>query len=317
MPTRPLPRVATIKHAKPGPSPRSAGSATDRFAGKDGIHKVSDVPSALAYADAAAASTFGKGPAASMSHGPADRFAGHDSRYKRGLRQSTMPIHDPAVYAAKQVDDSVPLPAVAVNVPVVPKREIHPSNERFASTGTDSIYATTAAPAPTKYDPSAHDSKAMSASTSCAASLDKQSTTRFASTDSIYGAAYNGVPKVTHYDPTVSKDMISSVSSSMVLPFESGGDDRFAPGAAGGSIYRKGLRRSTVPEARDTSSFPAQQGINKRANASTRGAALKAALRATIADAAKLGPVDETAESAEMPVELPVEESKENLVEAA
>ena len=69
-----------------------------------------------------------------------------------------------------------------------------------------------------------------------------------------------------------------------------------------------------MPEARDTSSFPAQQGINKRANASTRGAALKASLRATIADAAKLGSVDETAE---MPVELPVEESKENLVEAA
>ena len=299
-----LPRVATLTHAqRPATRGSAPGSSNDRFSGIDSIYKKAEGPSALAYADAAASSTLGKGPAASLSLGPSDRFAGHDSRYKKGLRKSTMPIHDPKVYAAKQVDTQVPLPAVAVNVPAPEKREIKPSNERFGS-GADSFYSGGGdGPAPTKYDATLNQSMASSTSASATA-WEKQQSERFNSHDSIYTAAWNGAPKVTAYDRTKAQDVCKSATSTLVTPFESGNADRFA---GHDSRYKRGLRRSTVPEARDPTSFPAAQGINKRGGAA-RGAALKAALKATISGASRgLGAVAESDEP---------EELKENVVEA-
>ena len=84
----------------------------------------------------------------------------------------------------------------------------------------------------------------------------------------------------------------TAASSLTVAPMESGYTDRFAGPT---SLYRKGLRASTIPEARDPSSFPAKKTIGKPASVS-RGAALKARLKA-------LGTVAET-----------IEESKENAV---
>ena len=88
-----------------------------------------------------------------------------------------------------------------------------------------------------------------------------------------------------------SVDAIKSSKASHVKKFESGFADRFA---GPDSLYRKGLRRSTVPEARDPSSFPAKPTIGKATNPSARGAALKANLKAMISkDVAKLGAVVE------------------------
>ena len=74
----------------------------------------------------------------------------------------------------------------------------------------------------------------------------------------------------------------------LVAPMESGYADRFA---GPDSRYRKGLRASTIPEARDPSAFPAKKTIEKSSGVS-RGAALKAALKARMT----LGTVSETAE---------------------
>lgn len=289
-----LPRVATLTHAQ-RPATRGGGSTTDRFAGHDSLYKTSDAPSAIAYASSSS-STLGKGPSASFGLGPSDRFAGHGSRYKKGLRNSTMPIHDPKVYEAKQVADSVPMPAVAVNLPVAEKRDIVPSNERF---GAASFYATSDAPAPTKYDAASAGTIAASSS-HAGVGFDKSGPERFVGQDSVYAAAYNGAPAVTKYDPTTAEDTVKSATSSFVMSFESGYTDRFA---GPDSRYKRGLRRSTVPEQRDPTSFP--KGIGKSSGAA-RSAALKAALKATISDASKLGAVSETLE----------EEAKENLVEA-
>ena len=265
--TRNLPRVAKLSHSQPARKPRACNS--DRFADYRSIYNAPEGPSVNAYADAAE-KKLKKAPTASLNLGPSDRFAGVDSRYKRGYRKSTMPIHDPKVYAAKQVDESVPLPAVS-RVPVAERRQIKPSNERFGA-GSDSIYKSSDAPAPTAYEAAFNGSISTSSS---GPDFEKQ-TERFAS-DSIYAAAYNGAPPVTKYDPAAVQDAMKSTASTFALPFDNGYEDRFA---GPDSRYRRGLRRSTVPDQRDPSSFPMQAGISKRGAA--RGAALKAALKATL-----------------------------------
>ena len=99
-----LPRVATIKH--PTPPVRADMHQSDRFAV---LHKVSHTPPPNAY-DVSAKATAASGP--TFGSGPSDRFAGPDSRYKKGLRKSTLPVHDPSVFRAKTVDETVPLPNV-------------------------------------------------------------------------------------------------------------------------------------------------------------------------------------------------------------
>ena len=74
-------------------------------------------------------------------------------RYRNGLRQSTMPIHAPEVYAAKQVDESVKLPGVALIAQPAEKRVIEPANGRFAGSANaqGSIYSADPTPAPGSY----------------------------------------------------------------------------------------------------------------------------------------------------------------------
>ena len=79
---------------------------------------------------------------------PADRFGGHDSRYRKGYRQSTLNVHDAATWEVKQVDDAVPLPTVAALAPQGEKREVVNANERFV--GPSSIYNAPAGPAPAR-----------------------------------------------------------------------------------------------------------------------------------------------------------------------
>jgi len=235
-----------------------------------------------------------------------------------------MPVHDPAVYGAKRVDESVPLPKVAHMAPQPEKREILPSNERFA--GPASIYHAPITPAVNAYDTSvdacasklhvvpldkqserfvgpdsylnAPEGPAVTAyDTSvdaCASKqhivpLDKQSE-RFVGPDSYLNAPEG--PAVTAYDAAAAHDRSHVSTTSTTHTFESGYADRFA---GPDSRYRKGLRQSTVPEARDPSSFPKLQGISK-ANAANanKGSALRAALKATIAQASKLAPVSES-----------------------
>ena len=303
LPSGVLPRVAGLPAAvvphKPTVNP------TDRFGGVGSIYQASETPSALAYAEAIIKPVV-QPTGLSFACGPADRFAGHESRYKKGLRQSTLPIHDPKVYQAKQVDESVPLPSVATLVTTAEKREIQPSNERFV--GSESIYNASVAPAPGVYDTSAkastsvrgavaldkqserfvgHDTHfAMSdapavgtydtsvkANTSTAAvALDKQSE-RFVGHDTHF--KMSDAPAVGTYDTTAH----TASESSMILPFNTGNPDRF-----GGpdSRYKKGLRMSTVPHERDPSSFPKVSPTIAKSTGSARGAALKAALKATI-----------------------------------
>ena len=61
---------------------------------------------------------------------------------------------------------------------------------------------------------------------------------------------------MTAYDAVASLESIKNSVTSHVKSFESGNADRFA---GHDSLYRKGLRRSTVPEARDPSSFRGEQ----------------------------------------------------------
>ena len=119
--------------------------------------------------------------------------------------------------------------------------------------------------------------------------LDKQSE-RFVGPDSYLNAPEG--PAVTAYDAAAAHDRSHVSTTSTTHTFESGYADRFA---GPDSRYRKGLRQSTVPEARDPSSFPKLQGISK-ANAANanKGSALRAALKATIAQASKLAPVSES-----------------------
>ena len=113
---------------------------------------------------------------------------------------------------------------------------------------------------------------------------------------------------MTAYDPAASLEALKDSTSSHVKKFESGNADRFA---GPGSLYRKGLRCSTVPEARDPTSFPkAAPSIAKGNAAAMRGASLKANLKAMISKDTKLKSVSE-----DEPVEAP-EAAKENAVGA-
>ena len=112
--------------------------------------------------------------------GCSDRFAGPDSRYKKGWRQSTMPILDDSVYRAKHIDPNAPLPKVASLAPPCEKPVIIPSNERFV--GPDSIYIVPAGPAA---GPGAYDVAAPKPAPT-GPSFDKPGAERFVGPDSIY-----------------------------------------------------------------------------------------------------------------------------------
>ena len=115
--------------------------------------------------------------------GCSDRFAGPDSRYKKGWRQSTMPILDDSVYRAKHIDPNAPLPKVASLAPPCEKPVIIPSNERFV--GPDSIYAVPAGPAA---GPGAYDVAAPKPAPT-GPSFDKPGAERFDGPQSIYRKA--------------------------------------------------------------------------------------------------------------------------------
>ena len=66
--------------------------ALARRQGAGGIHAAKGGPSPLAYADAKLRTT-NTGSAPSLKGAHADRFQGVDSRYKKNLRKSTLPIH--------------------------------------------------------------------------------------------------------------------------------------------------------------------------------------------------------------------------------
>ena len=169
-----LPRVASLKHPTlKHPTP----NRNDRFAE---LHQVPVGPSPTAYNPNARKAT----PPSGMSFGSgnSDRFAGPGSLYRKGLRKSTMPIHDPSVYRAKVVDDSVPLPVVATLAPTVEKREVTPSNERFA--GQDSIYHSSDAPGVNHYDTTSGDG--FGTTSTLVPAFDKSTGERFAGHDSIY-----------------------------------------------------------------------------------------------------------------------------------
>ena len=123
-----LPRVAMLGSKSPA-AKSEAKREPDRFATVGSIYySNTETPNALAYADAAKPSARGGPTGLSFGSGHANRFAGHDSRYRKGLRQSTMPIHDPKVYEAKQVDDAVPLPKVRVEA----EGRVHANNTYLA-----------------------------------------------------------------------------------------------------------------------------------------------------------------------------------------
>ncbi len=59
------------------------------------------------------------------------------------------------------------------------------------------------------------------------------------------------------------------------------------------SLYRKGLRRSTVPEARDPSAFRQEQGVKPTIAKANKGASLRANLKAMISKDSQLKSVVE------------------------
>jgi hypothetical protein len=371
MPRGALPRVAMMAKA-PLPRPQTSG-LDDRF---KTLYAMSDAPNPNAYADAALA---GSKPAthvasASFDANTKDRFAGHGSRYRNGYRPSTMPIHDPKVYATKQIDEAVPLPGVASIAQPVERREVIPSNERFAVGVSGSIYnAPTDTPAVTKYETGvamgkpdsatafdkqcdrhayaetsiykASDAPAVTKYENVVAhgdlvnhehttAFDKQTDRHTYAEQSIYKAS--DAPAVTKYEnvvahgdlvkpdsttafdkqtdrhayaeqsiyktsdaPAVTKyETAVKANTSTMVNIESGYADRFE-GPHG--LYRKGLRTSTCPEFRDPSSFPKLPGvappISKAASRASKGAALRASLKATIAGATKLGALAEVSET--------------------
>ena len=153
-----------------------------------------------------------------------DRFAGPDSRYKKGWRQSTMPILDDAVYRAKHIDPNAPLPKVASLAQPGEKPVIIPSNERFV--GPDSIYTVPAGPAagPGAYDPAAP----KPASTGPA--FDKPGAERFVGPDSIYTVPAGPAAGPGAYDPAAPKPASTGPA------FDKAGAERFSGHQ---SIYRK------------------------------------------------------------------------------
>ncbi len=212
---------ATVKPS----APVSVGAfekGSERFAGPDSIYNAPDAPAPNAYettvqpSAAVGVTTF--------DTGYADRFDGPDSRYRKGLRKSTMPVTD----APKVSDVEAPLPRVAHMAPPPAKVEITP-RDRFA--GPDSIYNAPDAPAPTAYDTTVKPSAPVSVD-----AFEKRSE-RFTGHDSIYKAP--DAPAPTAYDTTVKPSAPIGVTS-----FDSGYANRFD---GPDSRYRKGLRKSTMP----------------------------------------------------------------------
>jgi len=160
----------------------------------------------------------------------------------QGLRKSTMPIHDPEVYRPKPANENVPLPHVASLACPAPKPSHPPPAERFEGRG--SIY-TAARPGP---PPNAYADAALSdtfgARAVAAPTFDKLGTSeRFAGADSIYASRVSPAP--TAYADAVAGDGCSFGSKSVLVPeFEKQERKRFA---GPDSIYRKGLRKSTIP----------------------------------------------------------------------
>ena len=156
--------------------------------------------------------------------GCSDRFAGPDSRYKKGLRQSTMPILDAAVYRAKHIDPNAPLPNVASLAPLCEKAVVVASNERFA--GSASIYSAPAGPAagPGAYDP------AVAKAAPSVLAFDKPGAERFVGPESIYTVPAGPAAGPGAYDPAVAK------AAPSVPSFDKQGAERFTGPE---SIYRK------------------------------------------------------------------------------
>ena len=243
-----LPRVATLGQ-KARAKLEGSNQWEDRFGGYGSLYKVRDGPSVNAYADAAMRST-NAGSAPSMDTGYADRFQGPDSRYRKGLRQSALPIHDSKVYEAKQMDESIPLPAVASIAPVGTKREIMPGNIRFE--GVDSIYNVPVGPAPTAYDPSAAD-----APTASAPSFEHGYADRFAGPTSLYNAPVG--PSVTHYDTTAINGSTSSLGG---IALDKQSTDRFE---GANSIYNAPAGPADGPMAYDATAVKDAQAASQQA----------------------------------------------------
>ena len=156
--------------------------------------------------------------------GCSDRFAGPDSRYKKGWRQSTMPILDDSVYRAKHIDPNAPLPKVASLAPPCEKPVIIPSNERFV--GPDSIYIVPAGPAA---GPGAYDVAAPKPAPT-GPSFDKPGAERFDGPDSIYAVPAGPAAGPGAYDVAAPKPAPTGPS------FDKPGAERFDGPQ---SIYRK------------------------------------------------------------------------------
>ena len=156
--------------------------------------------------------------------GCSDRFAGPDSRYKKGWRQSTMPILDDSVYRAKHIDPNAPLPKVASLAPPCEKPVIIPSNERFV--GPDSIYIVPAGPAA---GPGAYDVAAPKPAPT-GPSFDKPGAERFVGPDSIYIVPAGPAAGPGAYDVAAPKPAPTGPS------FDKPGAERFDGPQ---SIYRK------------------------------------------------------------------------------
>ena len=156
--------------------------------------------------------------------GCSDRFAGPDSRYKKGWRQSTMPILDDSVYRAKHIDPNAPLPKVASLAPPCEKPVIIPSNERFV--GPDSIYIVPAGPAA---GPGAYDVAAPKPAPT-GPSFDKPGAERFVGPDSIYAVPAGPAAGPGAYDVAAPKPAPTGPS------FDKPGAERFDGPQ---SIYRK------------------------------------------------------------------------------
>ena len=267
--TRPSPRnLPAISPASSAPSPTACTSAPQvaRLAPPQSI-----IAAAAAERDRTnkagplrplPPSDFDKKPAGKQVGGfgssCSDRFAGPDSRYKKGWRQSTMPILDDAVYRAKHIDPNAPLPKVASLAQPGEKPVIIPSNERFV--GPDSIYTVPAGPAagPGAYDPAAP----KPASTGPA--FDKAGAERFSGHQSIYRKVHQTSASHLQPPPTALPLLVAHAD----WRYAHCTHVRTAQPAARGSITtcaracRQGLRRSTIP-TQQCSDLPVKPAIVK------------------------------------------------------
>ena len=231
--------------------------------------------------------------------GCSDRFAGPDSRYKKGWRQSTMPILDDSVYRAKHIDPNAPLPKVASLAPPCEKPVIIPSNERFV--GPDSIYIVPAGPAA---GPGAYDVAAPKPAPT-GPSFDKPGAERFDGPQSIYRKARQEPACRLQPPPTALPLLVAHADwryaqcTRPSQPF--GARSRRAPARAGRGCGAPPSLRSSAPTCQSSRPLSRRQQVSHRqqcprpashtssplltpthAGSFQRGAALKAALNATM-----------------------------------